>query len=216
MEMIKLAKGILIALEGIDGSGKSTLAQSLESSLTQFPIIITKEPGATPLGKQLREILQAQEVPVHSKAEYLLFAADRAQHFAQTIIPYLNKKHLIISDRMSDSSLVYQGFGRGLDHTMLATINNWAMDKYKPDLTLYLKIDPILALHRIQKRRAQLTVFEKERMDFTQKLLEGFETLYKDRNDVIQLDAQQTIEHITQQATIAIITWIQDQQLIVP
>lgn len=213
--MIKLSKGILVALEGIDGSGKSTLAQSLASCLTNFPTLITKEPGATPLGKQLREILQTQTNPLHPKAEYLLFAADRAQHFTDVIIPHLNKNYLVISDRMSDSSLVYQGFGRGLDRTMLATINAWTMDTIQPDLTFYLKIDPTVALQRIQKRHAALTVFEQDRIHFTQKLLEGFDILYKDRNDVIQLDATQNMQQITQQVTQALYTWIQQHKHIV-
>lgn len=207
--MIKLTRGILIALEGIDGSGKSTLAQSFASTLAHFPLLITKEPGATSLGKQLREILQTQTNPLHPKAEYLLFAADRAQHFTDVIIPHLNKNYLVISDRMCDSSLVYQGFGRGLDCSMIATINTWAMDTIKPDLTFYLKIDPERALERIQKRHAKLTVFEQDRIHFTRKLLEGFDTLYKNRADVIQLDATQHTQQITQQATQALVSWIQ-------
>lgn len=90
----QLTQGILIAIEGIDGSGKSTLVQNLFVLLQekQFDLLLTKEPGDTDLGKKIREIVQTQDMPIASKAEYLLFAADRAQHFSEMIIPALIQK----------------------------------------------------------------------------------------------------------------------------
>src|SRR5438067_1616217 len=110
-------QGMLITIEGIDGSGKSTLAKNLYQHLIANDVdaLLTREPGATPLGKALRTILQEKNVAVCDQAEYLLFAADRAQHFKDTIIPALAKGTVVISDRMADSSLVYQGYGRGLN-----------------------------------------------------------------------------------------------------
>ncbi len=125
--MPRLSRGILIALEGIDGSGKSTLAKNIAASLAHldFPILQTQEPGKMALGKLLKPIVQEKKVPVCSKAEFLLFAADRAQHFHELVIPALLNKQLVISDRMADSSLAYQGYGRGLDLTTLSMINSW-------------------------------------------------------------------------------------------
>lgn len=127
--MPQLKSGILIAIEGIDGSGKSTLAKNLFSSLEQqrFDTILTKEPGDSELGKEIRELVCTQNIPISSRAQYLLFAADRAQHFDELIIPALQQNKLIICDRLSDSSLAYQGYGNGLSTDMIKSINEWSM-----------------------------------------------------------------------------------------
>jgi len=214
--MHTLKKGILIAIEGIDGSGKSSLAQNLYAHLQQeaYPAVLTKEPGATSLGKQLRTIVQEKKVPICSQAEYLLFATDRAQHFNEYIIPWLAQKKLIISDRMADSSLVYQGYGRGLDKTMIATINAWAMNNIRPDKTIFVRVDAAIAAQRIAARNAALTSFEKEKNEFIQKLVHGFDELYKKRDDVITIDGALPMETVTHNAYTALITWIQQQQLL--
>ena len=209
--MHTLKKGLLIAIEGIDGSGKSTLAKNLYQSLVpQYPVLLTKEPGDTPLGQRLRSLVQEKKVPITSKAEFLLFATDRAQHFNELIIPHLEAKKIIISDRMADSSLVYQGYGRGLNMNTIKTINAWVMDGITPHLTLYVKVSAELAAFRIAQRKASLTSFEKEKQDFFQKLIAGFDDLYKNRNDVIILDGTQSEETLTHHATTALITWIQN------
>lgn len=214
--MLKLKNGILIAIEGIDGSGKSTLAKNLFTLLQekQYPVMLTKEPGGTALGQQLRSIVQEKKIPVCPQAEFLLFATDRAQHFHELIIPKLNTGALIISDRMSDSSLVYQGFGRGLDAQQIQAINAWAMHGKKPDITFYIKVTIQTASARIKARNEVLTSFEKEKQDFMHKLVEGFDTLYKNRNDVIIIDGNQTEEQVTTQALSALITWITQNKLI--
>lgn len=211
--MHRLNQGILIAIEGIDGSGKSTLTKSLYEQLIQhhFEVILTKEPGGTALGKQLRTILQEKNVPVCPKAEFLLFAADRAQHFKELIAPALSQKKIVISDRMNDSSLVYQGYGRGLDHDMIEKINAWAMEHIRPDITFYLDVPLELAFERLKKRQESLTAFEREGKEFTKKLIEGFETLYAIRKSAIKLDATQPPKVIALQAYNAVIDWISKQ-----
>ena len=211
--MHSVKKGILIAIEGIDGSGKSSLAKQLFSNLgdTQYPVILTKEPGATPFGHHLRALVQEKKVAICPKAEFLLFATDRAQHFQEVVIPNLAAKKIIISDRMADSSLVYQGYGRGLDISMINSINTWVMNGITPDLTVYVNVSADVAAQRIMKRNAELTSFEKEKKDFIQKLVHGFDTLYKDRKDVIIIDGNQTLEHVANQATTAVISWISQQ-----
>src|SRR5687767_13565958 len=115
--MFQLKRGILIAIEGIDGSGKTTLAKNIFSSLEQrgFNTTLTREPGDSELGKQVRQLVCAQNISISPKAQYLLFAVDRAQHFTERIIPALRNNSIIICDRLSDSSLAYQGYGNGLD-----------------------------------------------------------------------------------------------------
>lgn len=213
--MPQLKKGILITIEGIDGSGKSTLAKNLSHCLTakQLPTILTKEPGATPLGEKLRAIVEKHKVALQPKAEYLLFAADRAQHFTDVIIPHLKKNMLIISDRMADSSLAYQGYGRGLAIPMIQIINDWVMFNIQPDLVIYVKIPVTVAMERIKKRQT-LTVFEQEQLSFMQQVSDGFDRLYKDKKNVIIIDGIQPPQIITQQATQAIEKWIKKQYLV--
>jgi dTMP kinase len=212
--MQRLTRGILIPIEGIDGSGKSTLAHSLFTKLkNQFPVHLTKEPGGSELGKQLRTILQTQTMPVSAQAEYLLFAADRAQHFDEVIIPNLEQNKIILSDRMCDSSLVYQGYGRGLDLNIIKTINNWVMKNIKPDVTIYVRVPLEIAIQRIHKRNKKLSAFE--HTSFLQKLIGGFDTIYKDRKDVILIDGNQKPGKVLQQTLDALYSWIQKNKLIV-
>ena len=200
--MHTLKKGILIAIEGIDGSGKSTLAKNLYDQLSkqQYPVLLTKEPGATPLGQYLRTLVQEKRVPITAKAEFLLFAADRAQHFADVILPNLQQNKIIISDRMADSSIVYQGYGRCLDTAKITMINEWVMQNKRPDITIYVHVSTQIAAERILQRNVALTSFEKEKQEFIQKLMHGFDTLYKDRKDVIIVDGTQSPEKVTAQA----------------
>src|SRR5690606_1203285 len=169
-----LSKGLLIAIEGIDGSGKSTLAHNLFTLLhsKQYSVLLTKEPGDTALGKKIRELVQTQTIPLATKSEYLLFAADRAQHFSELIIPALTQKKIIISDRLSDSSLAYQGYGRGLELERLHQINQWAMNDTTPNLTIFVRVPVDTALERVTKR-SELSVFEKKH--FLEKVANGFE-----------------------------------------
>lgn len=214
--MKQLHRGIIITVEGIDGSGKSTLALNLHQHLKQIysPVMLTKEPGDSKLGLYLRSLLQKKPVPICAKAEYLLFAADRAQHMAETVEPALKKKSIVISDRMADSSLVYQGFGRDLDVATLDTINYWAMNNTTPDLVFYVTIPIDVALERIQKRGQPLSSFEQEQATFTQKLLRGFDIIFKNRTNVIRLDGTQSPEHITHHAVTELTQWLKNNNLI--
>jgi dTMP kinase len=212
--MHELSKGFLIALEGIDGSGKSTLAQLIAHQLAQdqYRVCLTKEPGDSPLGALLRTIVQEKKVPISSKAEFLLFAADRAQHIEQVIMPALAEKKIIISDRLADSSLAYQGYGRGLDLNLIKTVNTWAMNGIEPDLVVYVKVSPALAFARIAKRQESLTSFEKEKKSFFAKLTAGFDQIFKTRTNVIHLDGTQTPAQLCEQAIQEIKKLINAQQ----
>lgn len=212
--MHTLKRGVLIALEGIDGSGKTLLAKNLFNALTthQFLTLLTKEPGGTPLGITLRKILQEKQVVVEAKAEFLLFAADRAQHFNEVIMPALAENKMIISDRMADSSLVYQGYGRGINKDMIKTINHWAMNDIEPDLVLYVKIDSQIAQERLIKR-GKLSAFDQEPLAFFNTLVEGFETIFKNRKNVITLDGTLPPKEIASIALESILSWLKTQKL---
>lgn len=209
--MENIPNGLLISIEGIDGSGKSSLAKGLEFALQKnsFTVVLTKEPGATPLGKTLRSKLMDKDVPVCDKAEFLLFATDRSQHFDQVVTPALAKGSIVISDRMADSSIVYQGYGRGLDIEKLKMINSWAMNDKEPDIVFYLKLSAEEAYKRIASRNEPLTSFEKEK-SFMNTLEKGFDTLFKDRKNVIIMDALQPKAIIVKAAFKYITQWIKD------
>ncbi|HEV2601120.1 MAG TPA: dTMP kinase [Candidatus Babeliales bacterium] len=212
-----LSRGVLIVVEGIDGVGKSTLTHNITHTLLskQLPVVTTREPGITELGKLIRKMVQDKTVPICAKAEYLLFASNRAQHFEELVIPNLHEKKIVLSDRMADSSLVYQGFGRGLDLGALKTINAWCMNDIVPDITIYLQLDPAVAVDRLRQRGAVLSSFEKEKASFTQKLAVGFETIFADRDDVLRLDGMRSPEQLTEQAVNHIMSWIENNGLCV-
>lgn len=198
--------GLLCAIEGIDGSGKTTLIKNLNKELEalSLSVLCTREPGGTELGKKIRTFLTDRSAPTCLKAEFLLFAADRAQHFHDIVLPYLKKGFIVLSDRMSDSSLAYQGFLKGLELTAIKQINEWCMESIKPDIVIYLKIDSESALNRIKNERGIMCKFEEEYQDRMHILIQGFEKLFKERDNVIVINALDTPEQITQKALQAI------------
>ncbi len=204
--MIKLSRGLLVALEGIDGSGKTTLAHLLYQKLTDtgFPAVLTKEPGGTEIGKHIRTILQHFSGTLYPNTEYLLFAADRAQHMQEYIIPALKQNTIVISDRMADSSYAYQGYGRGVDIGMITATNRWVMQGVEPDLVLYLALDPEHAQARRQARGGELHAFDREQREFFERVTEGFQQSFQNRLPVITLDATQHPEALLAQAEAAI------------
>lgn len=208
--MHSLKYGILIAIEGIDGSGKSTLARALHHALNQsgFSTLLTHEPGKTELGRKIRTVLHKKTVPICSEAEYLLFAADRAQHFYEYIVPNLKQNKLIISDRMADSSVVYQGYGRGLSIEKIQYINSWIMNGIQPNITVYIRISPKNASKRIQIRSTEFSSFEQENKKFIEKLVTGFDILLSKRPSCIILDGMETKISLYQKAVSKIISWI--------
>lgn len=217
----QLNRGILIAIEGIDGSGKTTLAQSVNATLAQqgFDTVLTREPGDSALGKKIRELVQTQTMPISPKAEFLLFAADRAQHFHELVIPALENKKLVISDRLADSSLAYQGYGRGLYIPTLRTINSFAMNTlqetyinpYAPDITIFVRVPVKVALERC-KKRSSLSIFEQEK--FLESVALGFEEIYKSCIDYVAVDGTTSPEELTTQVCNKIKNWIEAQKLL--
>lgn len=209
--MKQLQQGILIAIEGIDGSGKSTLALNVAKALAKqsWPVQLTNEPGDSPLGSHIRSLLHDPSIPKVPQAEFLLFAADRAQHMSTVVLPALARNQIVISDRMADSSVVYQGYVRGLDMTMIHTINAWAMEHREPDIVIYLSVTARVAYDRLITRNLPLTSFEQEPQLFFQKLAEGFDLIMKSKHNAIILDGAETPAHLSTTATEMILRWIQ-------
>ncbi len=191
----KLTHGFLIAVEGIDGSGKSTFCAALATTLRSHnkEVLLTKEPGATPLGSHIRNLLMHRETALADRAEFLLFAADRAQHFQSVVLPALESNIFVISDRMADSSMVYQGYGHNLDLKTIQAINTWAMYERSPDLVFFLALPAQTAYKRLIARNKPLTDFEKK-IEMLQQAEHNFEKHFKNNPHVIKLNAQLSIE----------------------
>ena len=172
-----------IAIEGIDGAGKSSLINNLEKKLQNLKInfLITQEPGSTKLGQEIKNIIEKTEH--HKNTEIFLFACDRAEHYQTIIKPALKNKQLIISDRSVFSSIAYQGYGYNYDINNIIIINKIACENNFPDLIIYLKILPEIALDRIKKNRRILTNFEK--LDFLKKVSDGFDKIVAKENSLI-------------------------------
>jgi len=170
--MNDLLKGLFIVIEGGEGAGKSTQAELLYRSLSQrFPAILTREPGGTSLGERIRELLLDPALrPLNPRAEFFLFLAARAQHIEEVIKPALEKGQIVISDRFSLSSLAYQGFGRGLDLSLLEEMDAFARQGISPHLTIYIDIPPEEGM----KRLPTITPFEGEPLEFHKRVREGY------------------------------------------
>lgn len=145
-----MSRGRLIVLEGGEGAGKSTQVTRLAAVLEEsgHEVVVTREPGATPVGVRIRALLLDPATTLSPRAEALLYAADRAHHVAEVIRPALARGAVVLSDRYVDSSLAYQGAGRALDGDDVAELSRWATDGLRPALTVLLDIDPAIGLAR--------------------------------------------------------------------
>jgi len=167
--------GKLITFEGIDGSGKSTQIKLLEAEFEKSGISYKtfREPGGTKLSEKIRAMLLDKEnIELYSNAESLLFAAARAQLTAEQIKPALTKGECVICDRFTDSTIAYQGYGRGLNINKLELMNAIATDGLIPDVTFILDIDPEKASERMQTEAADR--MESGGIDFFQKIRQGY------------------------------------------
>ncbi len=167
--------GLFITLEGCEGCGKSTQARLLSNKLRQhgLPYILTHEPGGTPLGNKIRDILKVKrDFSIAAEAELFLFAASRFQLVSQVIRPALFSGKVVICDRFSDSTFVYQGYGRGLDVKMIETVNELASAGLSPDITILLDAEAEIGLGR--KRNSGEDRFEAENINFHRKIRDGY------------------------------------------
>jgi dTMP kinase len=173
--------GFFITFEGGDGAGKSTQLAMLQTALSRStPVTLTREPGGTDLGSKIRTLLLDSPLgSVSSRAEALLYAADRAHHVETVVAPALARGEIVLQDRYIDSSLAYQGAGRGLDAAALRSISEWAAGGLWPDITVLLDLDPAIARTRAASRQKKPDRIESEVHEFRVRLREEFLALAK-------------------------------------
>jgi dTMP kinase len=177
--------GIFITFEGPEGSGKSTQVVRLVERLREMgrEVITTREPGGTPTGEAIRNILQhdAAGEDICAETETLLFESSRAQLVSNVIRPALERGAVVISDRFADSTTAYQGYGRGFDVEVLLQLHAFAMGGLEPDITLLIDVDIEEGFRRIQLRNKRdntgLDRMERESVEFHQRVYDGYQTM---------------------------------------
>jgi dTMP kinase len=205
-------RGFFIVFEGGEGSGKTTQLQltyewldrrcpspppteGLKSS--EASVILTRQPGGTQLGVALRQLLletpRTSPLAVCDRAELLLFAADRAQHVETLIQPSLTRGAIVLSDRYIESTIAYQGYGRGLDLPLIHQLNQIATAGRMSDLTLWLDVDPEIGLARAHQR-GETNAMEQETLAFHQRVRQGYAEIARSAPDrVVRIDAARPI-----------------------
>jgi len=193
-------RGFFITFEGADGCGKTTQIELLKKYLDEKNIenILTREPGGSELGVHLRKILLHYDKPVSNTAETLIFLADRAQHIEYKIKPALLEGKIVLCDRHTDSTIAYQGYGRGQDIERIKYLNSIATAGVLPDLTIVFDINEETAQKRLFKREGgQKDRLEAEGLEFHRKLRQGYlDIAEKNPERVKVVDANRTIDEV--------------------
>ncbi len=194
-----MGKGLFITFEGCDGCGKTTQLELLAKYLENngYEVLTTREPGAKGLGVKLREILLNYDGEVSSNCESFLFLADRAQHIDTIIKPAIAEGKIVLCDRHIDSTVAYQGYGRGLDLERINYLNELATSGLKPDLTLLFDVDTETSMQRVGKNQDRM---ERAGIEFQEKVRKGYLKLAKDEPKRIKVfDSRKTIEQLHQE-----------------
>jgi dTMP kinase len=197
---------MFITFEGGEGSGKTTMIASLLKHFNpRYKVLVSREPGGSFIAENIRNlVLDPKHVGMSFHTEALLYAASRAQHLDDILIPAFKTHDLILCDRYIDSSFAYQGYARQLGFEFVKSINQYALH-YMPDLTFYIDVDPKIGIQRIQHRQ-ELDRLDQEHLAFHQSVREGYLEISKQfPKRIIVIDGHQSIEHVIQ----AIITHIE-------
>ena len=196
-----MSKGIFISLEGPDGAGKTSVLEALIPILEAKgqAFVTTREPGGVAVAEKIRDVvLDPKHTEIDEKTELLLYIASRRQHLVERILPALDRGEMVLVDRFIDSSVAYQGFGRGLKVADIDWLNDFATDGLKPDLTLYFDIEAEEGLARIAKSKERgADCLVRESVEWHQRVREGYlSILEKEPNRVRKIDASQPLEKV--------------------
>jgi len=195
-----MERGRFITLEGVDGAGKSTHLSWLVNHLRAQgrTVVQTREPGGTPLGEKLRELLLHE--PMHLETEALLMFAARREHLEQVIRPAIDRGVWVVCDRFTDASFAYQGGGRGLSSEKLSRLEDWVQEGFQPDLTLLFDLPIDIAAQRMAGAARQLDRFEQEKADFHERVRAAYLARAAAMPARVKIiDSRQGVEHIQKQ-----------------
>lgn len=197
-----MTEGYIISFEGPDGAGKTTVLNKilpiLQEKLAQ-PILTTREPGGVVISERIRDvILDINHTEMDAKTELLLYMAARRQHWIERVLPAVEAGQVVIMDRFIDSSVAYQGAGRGLDKSEIYWLNAYATDHHKPDLTLYFDVPSEVGLARIEANAdREVNRLDLEKLDMHQRVRQGYLELAKDESErIMTVDASQDLETV--------------------
>lgn len=194
-------RGIFITLEGGDGAGKSTQIDNITRFFEERNLVVvhTREPGGTSISEKLRDILLDRDnSEMEAVTEMLIYAASRAQHVREKIIPALERGEIVICDRYVDSSIAYQAYGRELGD-MVAAVNSYATGGLTPDITFWMDIDPEAGKARASKA-GELDRLEVEKMDFHYRVYDGYRRMAEqDPARIKRIDATRSVDEIREQ-----------------
>ena len=196
-----MSKGFLVSLEGPEGAGKTSVLEALIPILEdrRMEVLTTREPGGVLIGEKIREvILDPSHTEMDPKTELLLYIASRRQHLVEKVLPALAAGKLVIMDRFIDSSVAYQGFGRGLDIDAINWLNEFATDGLKPDLTLYFDIEVEEGLARIAANSdREVNRLDMEGLDLHRKVSQGYLSLIeREGNRIEKIDASLPLDQV--------------------
>jgi len=193
-----MSRGKFITLEGMDGAGKSTHMSGIADFLRGKgkEVVVTREPGGTPLGEKLRAVLLSEAMNIDT--ETLLMFAARREHIAQVIAPGLAAGRWVVSDRFTDATYAYQGSGGGMASDRIATLERWVQDKLKPDLTLVFDVPVEVALTRLPKKQADR--FESESRSYFERVRAGYlERAAAEPGRVRIVDGRKAVEKVKEE-----------------
>lgn len=192
--------GCMIVCDGSNGAGKSTVIKSINEYLLSLgrEVVLTREPGGTEIGEKIREIILSPDTPeMCDTTELMLFAASRAQHVREKIIPSIKSGKVVLSDRFDSATVSFQHYARGLPLSLINTLNDLALDGFKADMTIILDLDPIVGLERVNMRGNGLDRLEMEELEFLDKARNGYlEQASKDPARFAIVDAAQPLEAV--------------------
>lgn len=198
-----MKQGFFITLEGNDGAGKTTIANACVERLKALghEVVYTREPGGSRIAERIRDLLlDPGNTDMDARTEAILYAAARRQHLVDIVAPALEQGKIVLCDRFLDSSLAYQGIGRGLGIEEVERLNRFAIDDFMPDRTIFLAIDNETAMARMG-RRGEKNRLDQEDDAFHQRVREGYEKLVlRDPDRIVKIDASGSIEEVTDAA----------------
>ncbi len=199
-----MKNGLFIVFEGGEGTGKTTAIDEIYKWIisNNLKCIKTREPGGIKISEQIRQVILSKENKLmDGRTEALLYAAARRQHLVEKVIPALDEGIIVLCDRFIDSSLAYQGYARNLGIEEVMSINEFAIGKYMPDVSILFDLDPKIGLNRINNSDSrEINRLDLEKLDFHEKVREGYNIIYENNKErIIKIDASVSKENVVKQ-----------------